>query len=205
VWSLYGLAGVMKAVFSLNTSDSCWDAVKCCSDFFNRSIALKQGRPTPYEQEMKQLKDQCKDKFREWKLRIARREFNEAMRRKKITNHECLLLLTEFADEYYEDGNHEVVKGVLPVELNEAEVFLKLKVDDKEDCTEVNLSPSDAVENYLSTNRTGGSLSAIEGLNDLAEKVEGYVQFSEGDRVFVEEDRDLFIGGIELNSSTQQL
>ena len=74
------------------------------------------------------------------------------MKRKRITNRESVLLLTEFAENYYETAEEEVIEGKFPVKLSEAEEFLKLRVDEQTPCTEiVTLSPDEALKNYLAT------------------------------------------------------
>jgi hypothetical protein len=83
-----------------------------------------RGRPTLYEQEMKRLKEKCDSQYRIWKMRSTKKCFDEALKRKWITSGECVLLLTEFAHKFVEVNGVEVVEGVLPVSLADAEKFL---------------------------------------------------------------------------------
>jgi len=93
---------------------------------------------------MKRLKDKCKLQYRIWKLRSAKKSFDEALARKWLTAGECVLLLTEFAHEFVEVNGVEIVKGVLPVSLAEAEECLKLKIEGPMPCNET------PIQHYLS-------------------------------------------------------
>ncbi len=81
-------------------------------------------------------------------MRIAKRDFHAALKRKRITNKETVLLLTEMAYRYYETEEEEIVEGVFQAELNEVEQFLKLQVEEGRSCTEATLSPDEALKNY---------------------------------------------------------
>ena len=185
LWTLYALVGILKPVCHLDSDSSAWDVVKCCVEFIYRVTAMKCGQPEPYFQELRRLRDQCQQQYRAWKGRIAKQGFYEALKRKRITNRECLLLMTEFAHTHVEKNGEEIVEGVLPVTLSEAEEFLKMEVDE----SEVAL---DSVKNYLSTGQDEGGLSAIEGLDSLSANVRSCVEFFEGDRVVVSGDEHFF-------------
>ena len=126
-------------------------------------------------------------------MRIAKREFQAALKRKRITNRESVLLLTEMADSYYETEEEEVVEGVFQAELNEVEEFLKLQVEEEAAYSEVTLSPDDAIKNYLDLTRgeTDTGHSPLAQLGDLGATIEECVLFSEGDRVLVKFDDEV--------------
>jgi hypothetical protein len=146
-WTMYALVGIFKTIFQLNNTCSSWEVVVCCAEYIHRTIAVLRGRPTLYEQEMKRLKEKCDSQFRIWKMRSAKKCFDEALKRKWITSGECVLLLTEFALKFVEVNGVEVVEGVLPVSLADAEKFLQLRVEEPMPSNE------SSVQNYLSRRR----------------------------------------------------
>ena len=143
---------------------------------------------TPFDAELARVRQACKSQYRTWKLRIAKRDFNAALKRKRITCREAVFLLTEFADEHVERGNEEIISGELPVPLSEAEEFLRLRVEGQEDAVEVSLSPEQSVENYLSSTSSTESKCSLERLSNLTEQIKSTVIFSEGDRVIVSDE-----------------
>eukprot|EP00984_Skeletonema_dohrnii_P026766 scaffold16164_cov186-Skeletonema_dohrnii-CCMP3373.AAC.1 len=172
-----------------------WKVASYCTECIQRAIAAKLGKPTPYDQQMSKLREQCGSQYRMWKMRIAKRNFHAALKRKRITNKESILLLTEMAESYYETEEEEVVEGVFQAELSDVEEFLKLQVEEGRSCTEATLSPEDAIKNYLDlvSDETGTGRSSLARLCDLSTTIEECVLFSEGDRVLVkfgEEDED---------------
>ena len=146
-WTMYALVGIFKTVFQLNNTCSSWEVVVCCAEYIHRTIAVMRGRPTLYEQEMKRLKEKCDSQYRIWKMRSAKKCFDEALKRKWITSGECVLLLTEFAHKFVEVNGVEVVEGVLPVSLADAEKFLQLRVEEPMPSNEA------SVHKYLSRRR----------------------------------------------------
>ena len=96
-------------------------------------------------------------------MRIAKGNFHAALKRKRITNKESILLLTDMAESYYETEEEEVVAGVFQAELNEVEEFLKLQVEEGRSCNETTLSPDDAIKNYLDlvSDETGTGRSSL--------------------------------------------
>ena len=192
LWTLTSLIKILRPIFHLDAK-SVWEFVNCCVEFILRTYAAKCGLPTPYELEMTKQKRQVKERYIVWKMRIAKKAFYEALKRKRITDRECVLLLTDFAHSWVEKGSEEIVEGVLPVKLSEAEEFLKLRVENQDSCKEVTLSASDSLRNYLSTSKgtaNDDTMSAIEGLYDLCSQINSYVQFAEGDRVVVNNEED---------------
>jgi len=172
-----------------------WKVASYCTECIQRAIAAKLGKPTPYDQQMSKLREQCRSQYRVWKMRIAKGNFHAALKRKRITNKESILLLTDMAESYYETEEEEVVAGVFQAELNEVEEFLKLQVEEGRSCKEATLSPDDAIKNYLDlvSDETGTGRSSLAQLCDLSTTIEECVLFSEGDRVLVkfgEEDED---------------
>lgn len=191
IWSLHSLNGIFKTIFRLSEDSSYLTVVSCCTEYIQRAIAAKLGNPTPYDQEMMRLKGVCRTQYQAWKTRIAKRDFDLALKRKRITCRNSVLLLTEFAENYYETEDEEVIEGVLPVELSEAEEFLKLRVEEKTSCTEiVHLAPHVSLSNYLSAAKEDHDRSSIESIVELSAKVQECAQFSEGDRVIVDLDED---------------
>ena len=192
LWVLHSLVEIFKRrIFGMSEDSSSWEVVSCCTGYIHRIVAVKLGKPTPYDQELARLKVLCKTQYREWKLRIAKKEFYDALKRKRITNRESVLLLTEFAENFYETDNEEIVEGFIPAKLSEAEEFLKLKVEEQATHTETTqLSPDEALKNYLAPDGESGNRSSIECLSDLSAQVQKCVQFSEGDRVVVEFDEE---------------
>ncbi|KAL7552491.1 hypothetical protein ACHAWF_015736 [Thalassiosira exigua] len=190
LWTLYSLVAMMKAVLSLSREESSWHVVICCTEYIQRTLSTMLGRPTPFDQELKRLNDKCQSQYRIWKVGIAKRNFYAALKRKRITNRECLLLLTNFANKYVEKGDKEIVTGVLPVPLTEAEEFLKLKVEENVPCAEIPLTADESLKNYLETesDQRANYSSPIEDLHMLSYKVHDCVQLSEGDRVIVNSD-----------------
>ena len=190
LWLLYSLVGIFKRIFRLSEDSTSMTVVSCCTEYIHRTISAKLGMPTPYDQEITRLRGTCKSQYREWKLRIARREFKAALKRKRITNRESVLLLTEFAEHYYETANEEVVKGELPFELSEAEAFLKLQVEEQASYTETTtLSPDEALQNYLTVGEGHDNRSSLDSLSELTLMVRECVQFKEGDRIVVKFDK----------------
>ena len=174
-----------------SSSQYCWKVASHCTEIFQRTTAVRLGRPTPYDQKMSELRDTCVSMHSTWRMRIARRNFQAALRRKRITNKESVLLLTEMADRFFETDDEEAIEGVFQAELNEVEEFLKLQVEEGVSCTEVTLSPDAAVKNYLNldsdedeTNEEDSSPFAQ--LCNLGGIVEECVLFGEGDRVKVQ-------------------
>jgi len=147
--------------------------------------------PDPYNTELTRLRTKVQEQYSTWKFRIAKKDFYTALKRKRITNRECVLLLTEFAHTYIEMDGEEIVKGKLPVKLSEAEEFLKLRIDGQEDCTEISLDADQALKNYLSRGISSGGTLAIEGIHDLSSKIYSCVEFTEGDRVIVKDEEDI--------------
>ena len=190
-WLLYSLNAIFKSLFRLSEDCTYWVVVSYCTEYLQRKVASRLGKPTPYDQEMNRLKVICETTFCRWLHRIAKRDFYNALKTKRITNRKSVLLLTEFADNYYETNDEEVVQGVLPVELSEAEEFLKLQVDEQATYTEgVPLSADEALKNYLVIDDEHCQRSSIENLVSLSATVQECVQFSEGERVIVRFDDD---------------
>lgn len=186
--SAYRMLGV---IFNIPSHSFHWayylKVASYCTEFIQRLTAAKLGKPTPYDQQMSKLREQCGLVYRAWKMRIARRDFQAALKRKRITNRESVLLLTEMADSYYQTEEEEVVSGVFHADLNEVEEFLKLKVEEGSSSTEVTLSPDDTIKNYLDLTSTATDMerSPLARLCDLSSTIEECVLFSEGDRVVV--------------------
>ena len=117
----------------MDADESSWYLVKCCVESIYRAWTDYRGLPDPYKSELSRLKCEVREQYSTWKFRIAKNDFYTALKRKRITNRECVLLLTEFAHTYIEKDGEEIVEGELPVKLSEAEEFLKLRVDGQED------------------------------------------------------------------------
>ena len=185
---------MLGSMFSIPIHRSSWDyyldVASYCTEFIQRLIAAKLGMPTPFDQQLSKLREQCESQYRVWKMRIAKRDFQAALKRKRITNRESILLLTAMADSYYETEEEEVVSGVFQAELDEVEEFLKLQVEERSSRNEVTLSPDDAVKNYLdlTSDETDTDRSPLAQLCDLSATIEECVLFSEGDRVLVKFD-----------------
>ena len=193
LWTLWSLTGsLVKSIFHVDADESSWYLVKCCVESVYRAWADYRGLPDPYNTELTRLRCEVREQYSTWKFRIAKRDFYTALKRKRITNRECVLLLTEFAHTYIEKDGEEIVEGELPVKLSEAEEFLKLRVDGQEDCTEISLDAEQALKNYLSRgiNSSDGG-SAMEGLLALSSSVHSCVEFTEGDRVIVKDEEDV--------------
>jgi len=185
-----GRMPILRSAFNVDADEPSSHLVKCCVEYILRTISVWRGRPTPYDHEMTGLKQSVQTQYKTWKIRIAKNDFYTALKRKRITNRECVLLLTEFAHTYTEIDGEEIVEGQLPVKLSEAEEFLKLRVDGQESCTEVSIDADQALKNYLSSEDNGGSGSAMEGLLALSSSVHSCVEFSEGDRVIVKDKEE---------------
>lgn len=185
---------MLGAIFNIPSHRHYWDyylkVASYCTEFIQRLIAAKLGKPSPYHQQMSKLREQCDSQYRVWKMRNAKRDFQAALKRKRITNRESVLLLTAMADSYYETEEEEVVSGVFQAELNEVEKFLKLQVEEGSSCADVTLSPDDAIKNYLdlTSDETDMDRSPLVQLCDLSSTIEECVLFSEGDRVLVKLD-----------------
>lgn len=195
LWTLHSLTGSLgRSVFHVDAEESSWYLVKCCVESIYRAWTDYRGMPDPYNTELTRLRSEVREQYAIWKFRIAKMDFYTALKRKRITNRECVLLLTEFAHTYIEKDGEEIVEGELPVKLSEAEEFLKLRVDGQEPCTEISLDANQALKNYLSRgDKGGGSTLSIEGIHDLSKKIYSCVEFSEGDRVMVrDEDYDSY-------------
>mmetsp|Transcript_5641 Transcript_5641/g.14113 ORF Transcript_5641/g.14113 Transcript_5641/m.14113 type:complete len:711 (-) Transcript_5641:89-2221(-) len=189
VWTMHSLSSLFKTyVFRLDGDSSHFDVLHCCTEFLHRKLALMRGRETPFDAELARVRQACKSQYRTWKLRIAKRDFNAALKRKRITCREAVFLLTEFADKHVERGNEEIISGELPVPLSEAEEFLRLMVEGQADAVEVSLSPEQSVENYLSTTSSNETKCSLERLSNLTEQIKSTVMFSEGDRVIVSDE-----------------
>ncbi len=194
LWALIESYRMLGRMFNIPASSSHWQyylkVASYCTEFIQRLIAAKLGMPSPYDQQMSKLGEQCESQYRVWKMRIAKRDFQAALKRKRITNRETFLLLTEMADSYYETEEEEVVSGVFQAELNEVEEFLKLQVEEGSSSTEVTLSPDDAIKNYLhlTSDETDMERSPLAQLCDLSSTIEECVLLSEGDRVVVKFD-----------------
>ena len=192
LWTLHSSCEILGRMFSLPVNSYEWQyylkVASYCTEFIQRTITTKLGKPTPYDQQVSKLRGQCGSQYRVWKMRIAKRDFHAALKRKRITNKESVLLLTAMADRYYETEEEEVVEGKFQAELNEAEQFLKLQVEEGLSCTEVTLSPDDALKNYLVSDETGKGRTLLSDFCDLGKTVEECVLFAEGDRVLVKFD-----------------
>ena len=192
IWTLNSLTGsLVRSVFHVDADESSWYLVKCCVESMYRAWTDYRGLPDPYNTELTRLRSEVREQYSTWKFRIAKTDFYTALKRKRITNRECVLLLTEFAHTYIEKDGEEIVEGELPVKLSEAEEFLKLRVDGQEPCTEISLDADQALKNYLSrgVNSSDGTLT-IEGIHDLSSKIYSCVEFAEGDRVIVKDEDD---------------
>jgi hypothetical protein len=163
-----------------------WRVASHCTEFIQRMIAAKLGKPTPYDLQMSKLRVQCGSQYRVWRMSIAIREFHAALMRKHITNKETVLLLPEMADRYYEAEEEEIVQGEFQAKLNEVEHFLKLRVEEGRSCTEATLSPDDALKNYLASDETGKgrTSSSLALLGDLNKSVEEAVLYLQKETVF---------------------
>ena len=193
LWTLRSLTGSLaRSVFHVDADESSWYLVKCCVESIYRAWTDYRGMPDPYNTELARLRSEVREQYSTWKFRIAKKDFYTALKRKRITNRESVLLLTEFAHTYIEKDGEEIVEGELPVKLSEAEEFLKLRVDGQESCTEISLDADQALKNYLSRGRNGsGGTLAIEGIHDLSSKIYSCVEFTEGDRVMVRDEEDV--------------
>ena len=186
VWLVYSLKEIFKQILCLSEDKAYRDVISCCTAYIHRTIAVNLGKPTPYNQELARLREFCKIQYREWKLRITKRDFYVALKRKRIGHRESIISLLAFAENYYETEDKGIVEGTFPAELNEVGIILKLKVEEQSSCTEVtSLSSDEALKNYLLTNIDDSNRSSIENLSELSAKVLQFVQFSEGDRVIV--------------------
>lgn len=192
-----GRMSILRTAFNMDADEPSSHLVKCCVEYILRTISVWRGSPTPYDYEMTGLKQSVQTQYKTWKMRIAKSDFYTALKRKRITDRECVLLLTEFAHTYIEKDGEEIVEGELPVKLSEAEEFLELRVDGQDPCTD------EAVKNYLSSSDNG---SAIERLLSLSSSVHSCVEFSEGDRVMVkDEDYNKYVEDEENDSSDEGL
>lgn len=171
--TLYTLVGMIKIPLRLHEKSSHWKVATCCTEAIMRRAAVKLGKPTPFDQEMKRLKETCQKQYREWALRIAKKEFNDALRRKKITSRACFLLLTDLAHSHVESENEEVVEGTFPGTIEEVQEFLNLEIDDQ---------PTATSESNVST---------LEAFHDMDTNVEKCLHFAVADRVFVQFDESV--------------
>lgn len=200
-WLLHSLVGIFQRIFRLSEQSSPMVVVSCCTEYLHRAIAARLGKPTPYDQTKSNLHAACTAQYREWKLRIARRDFQKALKRKRITTRESILLLTEYAESYYETSEEEVVQGVFPVELSEAEAFLKLDVEESAPSNEPSattdvqvsehttaLAPETTLKSYLDTDKVAANLECLSAIAQSV-SVSEFWQFSISDRIVVDFDK----------------
>jgi len=148
-----------------------------------RTFAVMLGMPVPFDKKIQALKHSCQQQHQTWMVRIGRREYFRALRRKKIRYMDCQLLLESFVEWNAKTDREE---GVLPGNIEEAEAFLRVEVEEpSERDREANLQ--------------------IKAFMELTDCVEGSLTFSVGDRVFVKTDlaveRTPFSGTAPMKSS----
>ena len=169
-YTLQTLANMLKGPLRMSTNSLSWEVATSFTEVIVRRVSMKLGKPTPFDQEMKRLKMSCQDQYRIWKIRIANKTFYDSLKRKLITSRACFLLLTDLARCHVQGKDEEVVEGIIPGTIEEAEAFLNLDIDDEADPTSKEAKFS------------------IEAFHDMESNVESCLDFAAHDRIFVNED-----------------
>lgn len=148
-----------------------------------RAIAMGFGTPVPFDAKIQALKQSCQQQHNAWMVRISRREYYRALRRKKITYMDCQLLLESFVEWNAKKGRAE---GVLPGNIADAEAFLRVEIEEPRE----------------SEHEARSQLQAFAELTDC---VEDSLTFSVGDRVLVKAElmveRTPFSGTVPMESN----
>lgn len=139
-----------------------WSVGAAIVEYTARKWAIRRGRPVPFDVKIWELKDYCQKQHRVWKMRIAKREYFEALRRKKISYRNSVLLLSALSNE---SSSAETVHGTLPGRLEDAEAFLHLEVEHEND--------------------SETKLSGLEAFLSLSSDLERDLRFNIGDRVIL--------------------
>jgi len=115
LWATATLLGFLKEILRVDNAGSrvsqLWNVSSVLSGTIARKVSLMLGQADPFAAKLMSLKESCREQYREWKVRIAKREYYRALRRKKITHKECVLLLKAFAEW---NPTTQCEEGVLP-------------------------------------------------------------------------------------------
>ena len=177
IWWMISSLQMLKHPFRVPHCESsmqeAWLVIECFLEMSRRQLATWRHQPAPFDKELRCLQRACTRQYRTWKVRMARRDFYVALKRKRISFDGCERLLLTFLDAgpqvVVDDDEIDDADGVLPGTLEEAEEFLNLNIDDDSDAKET--------KNHVSIDYC---------FQKVADAIEEHLQFSPGERVVVD-------------------
>jgi hypothetical protein len=186
LWGMVTSLQMLRFPFRVANSNSAvrdaWLVSECIIETLMRHLALLRNQPSPFENELHRLQKACARQHRIWKIRMARRDFHFALKRKRISYDDCQRLLLTFANNDAKINANDapsgniVPEGTLPGSMEDTEKFLNLEIYHEVDAT--------SEEKFLTID---------DCFQEVADAVDSYLQFSPGDRIYVEADEEAAI------------